>query len=106
MDNLSLILSLLSGAVGGNVAGKAMGDRDMGTVGNTVSGIIGGGIGDWVLKALGVLATSGATAAVAGTTGESHLDVTALVINIAVSALTGGGLTGILSVVKDSLLKK
>ena len=39
MNILSLIISLLSGAVGGNVAGAAMKDKSLGTVGNSVAGI-------------------------------------------------------------------
>ena len=110
MDMLGIILSLISGAVGGNVAGKAMGDRSLGTVGNTVSGVVGGGIGDYIIKALGLLATSGvgagAAAAASSTTGETHFDLTSLLLQVGVSALTGGGLTGIIGVIKDALLKK
>jgi uncharacterized membrane protein YeaQ/YmgE (transglycosylase-associated protein family) len=107
MDMLNLVLSLLSGAAGGNVAGKALGDKSLGTVGNTVSGLIGGGLGDFALKALGVLASSGATATAAATaTGDSSFDMTSLLINVGVSALTGGGLTGIVGVIKDAILKK
>ena len=45
MNFVNLIISLLSGAVGGNVAGAAMKDKSLGTLGNSLSGILGGGIG-------------------------------------------------------------
>jgi uncharacterized membrane protein YeaQ/YmgE (transglycosylase-associated protein family) len=46
MVNLVLfLLSLLSGAVGGNLAGNAMKKFDLGMAGNTVAGLIGGAIG-------------------------------------------------------------
>ncbi|MET0152889.1 MAG: hypothetical protein ABW298_09815 [Candidatus Binatia bacterium] len=58
MDMTSLLISLISGAVGGNVAGAAMKDKSLGTRGNSLAGIFGGGIGSFLLQALGVLATS------------------------------------------------
>ena len=48
----SLIISLLSGALGGNLAGKAMPNNSLGTLWNSVAGIAGGGIGSQVLGAL------------------------------------------------------
>lgn len=46
MEGLVLfILSLLSGAVGGNVTGNALKKYDLGMTGNTVAGMIGGAIG-------------------------------------------------------------
>ena len=61
MDLTSLLVTLISGAVGGNVAGAAMKDKSLGTLGNSLAGIFGGGIGGFLLQALGVLATSGAS---------------------------------------------
>jgi len=45
MDMTGLLVSLISGAVGGNVAGAAMQDKSLGTLGNSLAGIFGGGIG-------------------------------------------------------------
>ena len=45
MDMTSLIISLVSGAVGGNAAGKVLKNFDMGTLWNSVAGIVGGGLG-------------------------------------------------------------
>ena len=42
MDITSLIIQLIVGAVGGNAAGKAMPDKSLGTMGNTIAGAIGG----------------------------------------------------------------
>ena len=51
--NMELIIGLLSGAVGGNVAGKLLGKIDQGTLINSISGIVGGGLGGTVLSMLG-----------------------------------------------------
>ena len=55
MDIVSLIISLISGAVGGNIAGAAMKEKSLGVLGNSIAGIVGGGIGCWILSAMGVL---------------------------------------------------
>ena len=49
MDILSLIISLISGAVGGNVAGALMKDKNLGTLWNSIAGIVGGGVGGGLL---------------------------------------------------------
>jgi hypothetical protein len=40
----SLIINLIAGALGGNAAGKSFKDPDLGTVGNSIAGILGGGL--------------------------------------------------------------
>jgi uncharacterized membrane protein YeaQ/YmgE (transglycosylase-associated protein family) len=55
MDITSVLVSLISGALGGNVAGAAMKESSLGTVGNSLAGILGGGLGGSILSALGVL---------------------------------------------------
>ena len=42
---LPVLIQLVSGALGGNVAGKAMKNLSLGTLWNSVVGILGGGIG-------------------------------------------------------------
>ncbi|HYB43466.1 MAG TPA: hypothetical protein VEL75_16925, partial [Candidatus Methylomirabilis sp.] len=59
MDLVSLLISLISGGVGGNVAGAAMQDKSLGVVGNSIAGIVGGGLGGAILRAVGLFAQSG-----------------------------------------------
>ena len=61
---IALIIQLISGAVGGNVAGALLKKLSLGTVGNSIVGILGGGIGGLILGALGM---GGAAAAGAWT---------------------------------------
>jgi uncharacterized membrane protein YeaQ/YmgE (transglycosylase-associated protein family) len=61
MSLLPLIIELLCGAAGGNIAGKLLKNLDMGTVGNSLAGIVGGGLGGQLINLLGT--TTGAAAA-------------------------------------------
>src|SRR5258707_1656070 len=60
MNIISLIIEVISGAVGGNVAGAAMKENRLGTVGNFIAGIIGGGLrGTPLQMVIGSAATCG-----------------------------------------------
>jgi hypothetical protein len=58
---MSLFIQLVAGAIGGNAVGAAMKDISLGSLGNTVAGAIGGGVGGPILAAL-IPMLSGATA--------------------------------------------
>lgn len=51
MDIASLLVSVVTGAVGGNAAGAALKEKSLGTVGNSLAGV-GGGIITQVLPML------------------------------------------------------
>jgi len=53
MDIVGLIVQLISGALGGNVAGALLKQFSLGPVGNSIVGIIGGGLGGQLLGMLG-----------------------------------------------------
>ena len=48
-EYLPLIIQLVSGAVGGNLAGSLMKKFSLGTLGNSIVGILGGGLGGQLL---------------------------------------------------------
>lgn len=62
MNLLPLIIELVSGAVGGNIAGGLLKNLSLGPVGNSIAGIVGGGIGGQLLGML-VPAIAGAAGA-------------------------------------------
>ena len=78
---MDLLVSLASGAVGGNIAGALMKDKSLGTLWNSVVGIVGGGIGGQALAMLGV-------------------DAAGLIGNIAASGVGGAILLAIVSLFK------
>ena len=75
MDTMSLIINLISGAAGGNAAGAAMPDKSLGTLGNSLAGLVGGGVAGAILQAIiparpkGVAATSGRSSATSPVVG-------------------------------------
>lgn len=97
MNIVGLLISLISGAVGGNVAGAAMKDKSLGTAGNSIAGILGGGIGGAILQALGVLGQAGSS---------GSLDLTSILSNVASGGVGGGLLLVIISVLKGVMGKK
>lgn len=50
MNIVPLIIEVVSGAVGGNVSGAAMKENSLGAVGNSIAGIVGGGLGGTILQ--------------------------------------------------------
>jgi uncharacterized membrane protein YeaQ/YmgE (transglycosylase-associated protein family) len=98
MEIINLIISLVSGAVGGNVAGYGITEKNMGPIANSIIGLIGGGAGDFILRVLGVLASTG--------TAEPNLDLSTILANIGVSGVSGAALTAIVSLIKDAIQKK
>ena len=87
---ITLIIQLVAGAVGGNVAGIAMKRFDLGTVGNSIAGIVGGGIGGQLLSM--VLGTGPAGGA---------LDIGSIVAQIAGGGVGGGVLIAIIGIIRQ-----
>ena len=42
---INIIIQLIAGAVGGNAAGAGLKNYDLGTLGNTIAGALGGAVG-------------------------------------------------------------
>jgi uncharacterized membrane protein YeaQ/YmgE (transglycosylase-associated protein family) len=110
MDWVTLIISLLSGLVGGNITGALQKDQGLGTLGNSVSGVIGGGLGGYILQLLGLFGVAGmssatGTPAPAATPDIAHMDFAQIIGNIAGSGVGGAILTFIVSYLKNSMSK-
>lgn len=85
---LPLIISLASGALGGNIAGKVM-KSGMGTMGRSLTGIIGGGGLGFIMQQMGM----------GGEGAASAMDVMGIVKSVAGGGVGGGILTAILGMV-------
>ncbi len=96
MNWISLIISLISGAAGGNIAGSLLKDKSLGTLGNSLAGIAGGaGLGA-VMQQLGL----GGPAA-AGATGGG-LDIMGILANVVGGGAGGGILMAIIGMLKGA----
>jgi uncharacterized membrane protein YeaQ/YmgE (transglycosylase-associated protein family) len=95
MEIIPMLISLVTGAIGGNAAGAATPDKSLGTVGNSLAGLFGGGIGGGILQALDLFHTGG-----------GNLGVGGVLSNIAASGVGGAILTWIIGFIKDYMDKK
>ena len=99
MDSLiSIIIQLVSGAAGGNIAGFLMKKFSLGTIGNSIVGILGGGLGGQLLGMLGVGA--------AEATGTEGSDLGSIIGSIAGGGVGGGVLMAIIGAIKNAMAKK
>jgi uncharacterized membrane protein YeaQ/YmgE (transglycosylase-associated protein family) len=94
MDIIGLIISLVSGALGGNAAGAVMKEKSLGTLGNSVAGILGGGIGGAILQALGLFAKDGG------------VNLGSIIGNIASGGAGGGILLAIVAILRGVMQGK
>jgi hypothetical protein len=77
--DLGLLIQLVSGAAGGNVAGALLKGQSLGLLGNALAGAVGGGLGGQILSAL-----LGAGAAASGDLGLGAI----------IAQIAGGGVGG------------
>jgi len=91
---LPLVIQLLSGAAGGNIIGKLLPKLNLGTLGNSISGILGGGLGGYLLNMLGVDA---------GPSGA--LDIGSIVGSVASGGVGGGVVMFIVGLIKKALAR-
>lgn len=89
----SLIIQLLSGAIGGNVAGKVMPKFDLGMLWNSVAGVVGGGLGAQIIGAIVPGLLSGG------------LNVSGIVSSIAAGGAGGGVLLALVGVIRSMMQK-
>lgn len=93
---MELIISLISGAIGGNVAGGLLKNLSLGTLGNSVAGLVGGGLGGQILGMLG----AGAMASSGG-----GMDIGSIIGQVASGGVGGGVLLAIVGVIKKMMAK-
>ncbi|WGW04857.1 hypothetical protein [Tropicibacter oceani] len=96
---MELIIGLLSGAVGGNVAGGLLKKFDQGTLINSLAGIVGGGLGGTILGMLGAPDMAGAAGEAGG------LDLGAIIGQVAGGGVGGGALLAIVGMVRNAMGK-
>ncbi len=102
MDMIPLLISLASGAVGGNLAGALLKNLSLGKVLNSVVGILGGGLGGTILKMLGIggAMAAGGDAAAEAVGGLGGLDLGGILQSVGGGGVGGGALLAIIGILK------
>jgi hypothetical protein len=96
IDIVTLLVQLVSGALGGNIVGGILRRLSLGVVGNTLAGIIGGGIGGQLLTVLYDLP---------GAAPTGGLDPTALGGQVASGAIGGAVVMLVVGILKSLFAK-
>lgn len=110
VNTINAIISLISGLIGGNATGSAMVEKSLGTLGNSIAGLIGGGLGGWLMKALGLLTVAQAPevhpdAMRHAAEVANSIDLSTLIANIAGSGVGGAVLTALAGFLKNATQK-
>ncbi|WP_166417951.1 hypothetical protein [Cochlodiniinecator piscidefendens] len=89
---LGTIISLLSGAIGGNVAARLVGSLNQGPLMNSLAGIVGGGLGGQLLGAAGI-------------GGGEGMDLSGILTQIVSGGVGGGVLLAVISFIRNAMGK-
>ncbi len=88
-----ILINLVAGALGGNAAGKATPAFDLGTLGNTIAGLVGGGI-------LGQIVTL-IWPSVVASIQSGHFDAGSVITQVIGGGAGGAILTAIVGAIKN-----
>lgn len=91
---MELIISLIAGALGGNVAGGLLKNLSQGPLLNSILGVLGGGLGGQILGMLG-----------AGGMAGGGMDIAGIVGAIASGGVGGGALMAVVGVIRKMIAK-
>ena len=94
MDIVTLLIQLISGAVG-NVAGSLLKNLSLGTLGNSIAGLVGGGLGGQILGSMLNLPA----------VGGGPLDIMAILTQVASGGVGGGVTLAIVGLLRSMLAK-
>ena len=92
---INLIVQLIAGAIGGNAAGASMKNVDLGTLGNTIAGALGGAGGGTLLTALLPILQGAA----------GNVDVGALLGQAVGGGVAGAVVTAIVGLLKNMMAR-
>ncbi len=94
---IDLIIQLLSGAAGGNLAGTVLKNLNMGWLWNSILGVVGGGLTGQIL---------GPMLGMAGTAAKSGMDPMAILSSVLQGGVGGGALMAVAGVIKGMMANK
>ena len=95
MDIIGLITNLVSGGIGGNATGAGLKNLSLGTLGNTIAGVVGGALGGYILQGVNLLSSLG----LADTT------LNTLLSQAGTGLVSGGVLTAVVGLIRNLMSK-
>jgi hypothetical protein len=102
MNVMGIVTDLIAGGVGGNIAGAVLKKFDLGPIGNSIAGAIGGAGGG---QLLGMLMSGGAAAAATSAASSGGMDMTSLIGNVAGGGVGGAILMAVVGLIKAQMSK-
>lgn len=109
MEIIPLLISLASGAAGGNIAGAVLKNLSLGKALNSVVGILGGGLGQTILSMVLPMLGMGGAMAAGGDAGAdvaeavSGLDLGGILASVGGGGVGGGVLLAIIGMIKKMM---
>lgn len=88
-----ILINLVAGALGGNAIGKSSSTFDLGTLGNTIAGLVGGGVLGQVVTLL--------VPAVASAAATGNLSIGNIITQVIGGGAGGAILTAIVGAIKN-----
>jgi hypothetical protein len=92
---VQIMINLIAGALGGVVAGKGLPNFDLGTIGNIISGLVGGGV-------LGQIVTL-ALPSVMAAAQSGNLSIGGIVSQVVAGGAGGAILTALIGAIKNKV---
>lgn len=95
MDIIGLVTNLISGGIGGNAVGAGLKNLSLGTLGNTIAGVVGGALGGYILQGVNLL----------NHLGLADTTINALISQAGTGLVSGGILTAVVGLIRNMLSK-
>jgi len=102
MSVMGIVTDLIAGGVGGNIAGAILKKFDLGPIGNTVAGLVGGVGGGQLLS---MLMSGGAAAAASSAASGGGMDMTSILSNVGGAGVGGAVVMAIVGLIKGQMAK-
>jgi uncharacterized membrane protein YeaQ/YmgE (transglycosylase-associated protein family) len=102
MNVMGIVTDLIAGGVGGNIAAAVLKKFDLGPIGNTVAGIVGGVGGGQLLS---MLMSGGAAAAATSAASSGGMDMSSIIGNVAGGGVGGAIVMAVIGLVKAQMSK-
>lgn len=102
MSVMGIVTDLIAGGVGGNIAGAILKKFDLGPIGNTVAGLVGGVGGGQLLS---MLMSGGAAAAASSAATGGGMDMSSILANVGGAGVGGAVVMAIVGLIKGQMAK-